>query len=94
MSVEEFWRLTPREVQLTIRAAGERRYDRLDELMYAAWHGALWGGVQRVKRLPELKETLARRRPARRRQRLTLEQDVARWQAWFAAAAPRKRRAN
>jgi hypothetical protein len=86
--------MTPREVQLTIRAAGQRRLDRLDELVYAEWHGALWGGVQRVKKLPELREALTKRQPSRRRLRLTLEQDVARWQAWFAAAAPRKRKAN
>lgn len=83
--------MTPREVQLSIRAASEMRLDRIDELTYAAWHGALWGGVQRVKKLPPLKDALAVRGRRRKRPK-TVDEDIRRWETFFRAA--QKERAN
>jgi hypothetical protein len=79
--------MTPREVQLTIRAASQRRIDRFDELTVAAWQGALWGRVK-AEKFPKLQDVLARGRRGRRKP-LTLEQDVARWRAFFNSASPR-----
>lgn len=61
-------------------AASERRLDRYDELVAAAYQGALWGHYN-PKKLPKLGDVLARRR--KRRGQLTLEQDIARWQTFF-----------
>ena len=65
-----------------MRAAEERRLDSLDEQITAAWHGALWGGVQRAKKLPELKDALVKRRRIEAKQR-TFEEDVRRWEIFF-----------
>ncbi len=65
-----------------MRAASDRRLDALDELITAAWHGALWGGVQRVKKLPDLKDALVKRRRIEAKQG-TLEEDVRRWEIFF-----------
>ncbi len=80
--MHEFWRLTPREVLLSIRATCELRLDRLDEQLTGAWHGALWGGVQRLKKLPDLKDALTKRRRAETRPR-TFEEDIRRWEVFF-----------
>lgn len=72
--------MTPREVQLTIKAASTQRLDRYDELTAAAWQGALWGRIA-PKKFPKLRDVLSQRQ--RRRVPMTLEQDVARWQAFF-----------
>jgi len=88
LSIGDFWSMTPREVLLVLRAASERRLDGLDELLIAAWHGALWGGVQRVKKLPDLKDALSRRR-AKSRPR-TLEEDIRRWEIFFRSVKPEK----
>lgn len=71
--------MTPREVQLSIRAASELRLDRMDELILAAWQGARWG---RAKRMPDLKDALTVRRRVKRRPK-TLEEDVRRWETFF-----------
>ncbi len=71
--------MTPREVQLTVQAASARRLDRYDELVVAAWQGALWGRVAKND-FPKLEKVLARRRPSRR---LSLEQDVKRFERFF-----------
>lgn len=84
--------MTPREVQLSIRAASEMRLDRIDELTYAAWHGALWGGVQRVKKLPPLQDALAKRDRRRGQKPRTIDEDIRRWETFFRAS--RKERAN
>lgn len=76
--------LTPREVQLSIRAASERRLDRLDEEIAGAWHAALWGGVQRVKKLPDLKDALARRK--REKKPRTFDAEIKRWEMFFRSA--------
>jgi hypothetical protein len=77
-------------VQLSIRAASERRLDRLDELVYAAWHGALWGHAEiTTRRMPELADTFMRRGRAKPR-RLTLEAEIARWDRWAKAGEWRK----
>ncbi len=78
--------MTPREVQLSIRAASERRLDHYDELVASAWQGALWGRVVQ-KDFPKLEKVLSRR--PHRRPQITLEQDVARWERFFARAVPR-----
>lgn len=88
LSVEEFWRMTPREVQLTIKAESDRRRDRYDDLVAAAWQQALWTRVDHTK-FPKLQDVLAPR--GRRRAPRTLEQDVARWQRFFHTAVPRKK---
>ncbi len=77
--------MTPREVQLTIKAASDRRLDRYDEVVAAAWQGALWGRVAQ-KDFPKLERVLSRRRPSRRR---TLDEDVARFERFFKRVAPR-----
>jgi len=82
--VDSYWTMTPREVQLSIRAASEIRLDRLDELTYAAWHGALWGGVQRAKKLPDLKDALAVRQ--RRGKPRSFEAEIRRWEIFFTSA--------
>lgn len=89
--MEEFWTLTPREVQLQIRAAGERRLDLYDDAVVAAWQEALWSQIG-PKKMPELDRVLARRK--KRRRRLTLEQDIARWEAFFARAPKREPKAS
>ncbi len=80
--------MTPREVQLSIRAASERRLDRMDELILAAWRGALWA---RVKRMPDLKDALTVRK-RRKSKPKSLEEDVRRWERFFARVG--KERAN
>ena len=72
--------MTPREIQLTMKAASERRFDRYDELAVAHWQGALWGRTDK-KHFPKMKDVLARRR--RRQPRRTLEQDIARFESFF-----------
>jgi hypothetical protein len=86
--VDTFWTMTPREVQLSIRATSDIRLDRLDELTYAAWHGALWGGVQRVKKLPDLKDAIARRKKAKAP--ASFEAEIRRWEIFFASTSRRK----
>lgn len=86
LSIEEFWRLTPREVQLVMRASSGRRMDAIDEQITGAWHAALWGGVQRVRKLPELRDVIGRRRRVSKRRRMTLEEDVRRWEIFFKSA--------
>lgn len=88
MSVEEFWRLTPREAQLHIRAFVESSTDRQDQRVASAWQGALWSQVG-PRNMPKLDRVLSRRR-RRRSGRLTVEQEVARWERW-AKAGPWKR---
>lgn len=84
MSVEQFWKMTPREVALTIRVEGERRFDRLDDLVYAAWHGALWSHADiSIKRMPELREAYVIRK--KRPQPASMAQEVARWMRWAKA---------
>lgn len=80
--------MTPREIQLTMKAASEARLDRYDEGVVAAWQGALWGRTDK-KHFPKLKDVLARRR--RRKKKLTLEQDIARFESFFRRNAPRVR---
>jgi len=78
--------MTPREVQISIRAASDRRLDRYDELMAAAYQGAMWGRMD-AKKIPKLRDVLSRSRRGRRA--LTLDQDVARWRAFFRTAVPK-----
>jgi hypothetical protein len=73
-----------REVQLSIRAASDQRLDRLDEATWAAWHAALWGGVQRVKKLPDLKNVVGRRKREKKPQ--SFEAEIRRWEIFFASA--------
>jgi hypothetical protein len=60
----------------------------MDELILAAWRGALWA---RVKKMPDLQDALTTRR-RRKSKPKTLDEDVRRWQIFFAAAG--KERAN
>ncbi len=73
-------------MQLYIRSARERRLDLYDDAIVAAWQEALWSQIG-PKKMPELGKALANRRHARRK--LTLDQDIARWEAFFAHAAPK-----
>jgi hypothetical protein len=72
--------MTPREVQLSIKAASERRLDHYDELVAAAWQGALWARVD-AKRFPKIEKVLTRRH--QRRRPMTAEEDIARWERFF-----------
>lgn len=78
--------MTPREVQLHIRAASENRFDRYDELVAAAWQGALWSQIG-PKRMPKLDKVLATR-PRRKRKR-TFEEEIRRWEIFFGAVKDR-----
>ena len=82
MAVEEFWRMTPREVMLAQRAATRRRFDALDDLTWAAWHTAVWHHVEKMPPFEDVMPSRALRRPAR----LTVEQDIARFERFFARA--------
>lgn len=72
--------MTPREVLVVMRSSVDRRFDFLDDLTWAAWHAALWG---RVEKFPKLDDELPSRQRNRSRQKLTVEQDIARWEAFF-----------
>jgi hypothetical protein len=82
--VNEFWSLTPREVQLSIRSAGDIRLDRYDELIGSAWHNALWS----KKKMPKLEKVLAKRPGLKQRGR-TFEEEIRRWEIFFAASNAR-----
>jgi len=75
--------MTLREVQLSTRAASELRLDRYDEAVAAAWFGARW--YHMGKKMPDLKDALAKRRRAARPR--SLEADVMRWQIFFASVS-------
>mgnify|MGYP000857508090 CR=1 FL=1 len=78
--------MTPREVQMTIRAASERQFDRLDSLVYAVWHGALWGHADgRKLKMPDLIDAYPKRRRRGVRPPRTVEANVARWERWAKA---------
>jgi hypothetical protein len=49
-----------------------------------AWQASQWSQIP-PKKLPDLQKVLARRRP-RRRHRLTMEEDIARWESFFGKA--------
>lgn len=82
----DFWEMFPREVSLTIRAAGERRLNRVDELMYAAWHAALWSHAEiKIKKMPKLEDALTKRARRRATGPLSVEAEIARWDRWAKA---------
>jgi hypothetical protein len=87
--VDAFWSMTPREVLLSIRATSEQRLDRYDELVAAAWQGALWGHMKATK-MPDLKDVLAKRQRSKPR---TLAGEIARWDRW-AKLGPSARKDN
>ena len=77
--------MTPREVLIFMRATTERRFDALDDLIYASWHEALWGHADiTTKRMPELSDAFVTRHRTQRRQ-LSLEAEIATWDRWAKA---------
>lgn len=73
--------MTPREVMLAQRAATKRRFDVLDDLTWAAWHTAVW---QRAKEMPDFDRDILPSKALDRPVRLTVEQDIARFERFFA----------
>lgn len=55
MKPSEFWELTPAEFAGMVKGYNRRQKNRLDELLYHAWHGA---ALSRVNKLPSLKSLM------------------------------------
>lgn len=72
-----------------IVSTSEARLDRYDELVAAAWQGALWGRIKPDK-FPKLEKVLARRRPQPGPDG-SLNATIATWDRWFAAGKRREK---
>jgi hypothetical protein len=81
LSVDEFWKLTPREVDIYVRAELRRRQYRREEVLYGAWHVALF---ERQKILPRLESLFGRREESEHQVREQTPEDIYQWAVAFA----------
>lgn len=78
----EFWDSTLHEVGVFLKGAAARQRDLLDVVTIAAWKNALF---RRQERLPDLETVLSMkpRKPPAEVAGVTLEEEKAKWQAFF-----------
>jgi hypothetical protein len=77
---ERFWRSTPRQIEASFKASERRLAREHNERAWLAWHGAALG---RSKKMPPLRDLLARTRGAERK---GWQQQLAALQAWVVAS--------
>lgn len=75
MDPEQFWKCTPAEFWIKAEEYDKSKRDRMNELLYVAWHTAVFSRMQKI---PALKEVLIDvQNPVERKQVQTPEQMAA-----------------
>lgn len=70
--------MTPREFDIEVSAAGQRRQDESDRDLVQAYHGVAFYTQAIAGKLPDLKTLLAKNRGARRKQTPAEQREVLR----------------
>lgn len=65
LSFDEFWNLTPRELNLKIKYFEREKEDKDKEILTLAWYSAYFGRVKKLEKLETVLKNIKRQKPAK-----------------------------